>query len=104
MVEVDVDVEVLVVVVDVVVVDVEVVSTSPVSDSEHVGPPQPSSHLHSNESVPLSTHFPNFEHGFFAQSSMSSSHVDPRQPTWQSHLNELPMSVHEPCSHGFGAQ
>ena len=102
--EVDVVVEVLVVLVDVVVVVVVVVSTSPESDSEHVGPPQPSSHLHSKESVPLSKHFPNFEHGFAAQSSMSLSHFNPCQPPSQLHLNELPMSLHEPCSHGFGAQ
>lgn len=95
-VEVDVDVEVVVVLVDVVVVDVVVVRISPLADSEQVFPRQPSSHLQINETVPLSIHFPNFEHGRLAQSSTSSLHVSPCQPSWQVHLNESPTSLHEP--------
>ena len=96
MVEVDVDVDVVVVLVDVVVVEVVVVSISPLLDLEHVLPLQPSSHLHSYETAPLSMHFPNFEHGLLAQSSMSTLHVSPFHPARQSHSYKLPMSLHLP--------
>ena len=78
------------------------VTTSLVS---HVGPVQPSAHMHMYEDVP-STQTPPFLHGDTAQSSTLLAHVSPVQPAAQAHVKPFaPPAEHvPPCKHGESAQ